>query len=226
MILGTRIMPQLFPPRSNTFARFSILAVLILGAAVTGGLVWYTHSPTFTKVGVAVPQPVPFPHNLHLTALGLNCRYCHTGVDQSSFADLPPAETCMSCHSQVAKENANLQPVRDSYTRGAPLAWNRVNNLPDYVYFDHQIHIAKGVGCETCHGRMDKVTTAVRAKYFYMNTCTECHNNPAKYLRPQANIYDMGYTPSEDQATLGPRLVKDYNLLSSTQLTNCSICHR
>jgi hypothetical protein len=223
--MGKR-MPQLFPPRSNTISRISILGVLILLAVVTGGLVWYAHSPALTKVGVAIPQPVPYPHNFHIIALGLNCRYCHAGVDQSSFADLPPAETCMSCHSQVATNSPDLQPVRDSYNNGTPIQWNRVNNLPDYVYFNHQIHIDKGVGCETCHGRMDQETTAVRAKYFYMTTCTECHQNPAKYLRPQANIYDMGYKPSEDQSILGPKLVKEYNIMSPRQLTNCSICHR
>ena len=219
-------MPQLFPPRSNTISRVSILAILILLVAGTGGVVWYTHSTAFTKVGVPIPQPVPFAHNLHVAALGLNCRYCHIGVDQSSFADIPPAETCMSCHSQIATNSPNLQLVRDSYNKGTPIQWNRVNSLPDYVYFNHQIHVDKGVGCETCHGRMDKVTTAVRAKYFYMDTCTECHEDPSKYLRPQANIYDMGYTPSEDQSILGPKLMKEYNIMSPVQLNNCSICRR
>lgn len=219
-------MPQLFPPRSNQISRLSILGVVALAAVVTGALVWYSHSSIVTKVGVNIPQPVPFPHSLHIGVLGLNCRYCHVGVDQSSFADLPPSETCMSCHSQIATDKADLQPVRDSYAKGTPIQWNRVNSLPDYVYFNHQIHINKGVGCETCHGRMDQEITAVRAKYFYMDTCTECHKNPGKYLRPQANIYDMGYTPAEDQATLGPKLVKEYNIMSPVQLTNCSICHR
>ncbi|HEX7433244.1 MAG TPA: cytochrome c3 family protein [Anaerolineaceae bacterium] len=219
-------MPQLFPPRSNTIARISILAILIILAAGTGGLVWYTHSTPFTKVGVAIPQPVPFPHNLHVSSLGMNCRYCHDSVDQSSFADIPSAETCMSCHNQVANNVASLKPIRDSYNNGTPLQWNRVNSLPDYVYFNHQIHVAKGVGCETCHGRMDKETTAVRAKYFYMSTCTECHRDPSQSLRPQANLYDMGYKPSEDQSTLGPKLMKEYNIMTPTQLLNCSICHR
>jgi hypothetical protein len=219
-------MPQLFPPRSNKISKLSILAGVALLVVVTGGLVWYTHSTVYTKVGVAIPQPVPFPHSYHVGVLGLNCRYCHTGVDQSSFADVPPAETCMSCHSQIALNVASLQPVRDSYANGTPIQWNRVNSLPDYVYFNHQIHVDKGVGCETCHGRMDKETTAVRAKYFYMATCTDCHKNPAPSLRPQANIYDMGYTPSESQATLGPKLMKEYNIMSPNQLTNCSICHR
>src|SRR5512143_387389 len=147
-----KYMPQLFPPRSNSVSRFSILAILILLVAGTGAGIWYAHSSKFTKVGVPIPQPVPFPHNLHIVTLGLNCRYCHAGVDQSSFADLPPAETCMSCHSQIAKTVPSLQPIRDSYANGTPIQWNRVNRLPNYVYFNHQIHVAKGVGCETCHG--------------------------------------------------------------------------
>ena len=132
-------MPQLFPPRSNNISRISILGVLILVAVVTGGLVWYTHSSALTKVGVDIPQPVPFPHSFHIAALGLNCRYCHAGVDQSSFADIPPAETCMSCHSQVATTSEKLKPVRDSYNNGTPIQWNRVNFVPNYVYFNHQI---------------------------------------------------------------------------------------
>jgi NAD-dependent SIR2 family protein deacetylase len=219
-------MPQIFPPRSNTIARISLVGIPVLLVLIISGLVWYTHSATFTKVGVAVAQPVPFPHNIHVSILGMNCRYCHTSVDQSSFADIPPAQTCMSCHSQIAKTVPALQPVRDSYANGTPIQWNRVNSLPDYVYFNHQIHVTKGVGCETCHGRMDKETTAVRAKYFYMSTCTDCHSDPGKYIRPQANIYDMGYTPKEDQAVLGAKLVKEYDILPSQQLLNCSICHR
>jgi len=219
-------MPQLFPPRSNTFSKLSILVAVILLAGIAGGVVWYTHSPAFTKVGVEVSQPVAFPHNFHINGLGLDCRYCHTGVDQSSFADIPPAETCMSCHSQVATDSPMLQPVRDSFTNGTPIHWNRVNNLPDYVYFDHQIHVTKGVGCETCHGRVDQMTTAVREKYFYMSTCMECHADPAKFIRPIENVTEMGFVPSEDQEVMGARLVNEYNIMSSVQLNNCSICHR
>jgi hypothetical protein len=219
-------MRQLFPARSNIIARISLLVAVLVVGLVTGILVWITHSPITTKVGVAVPQPVPFPHSVHISVVGLNCRYCHAGVDQSSFADLPPAETCMTCHSQIAKTAASLQPVRDSYASGKPVEWNRVNSLPDYVYFNHQIHVDKGVGCETCHGRMDQGTTAVRAKYFYMSTCVDCHRDPAQYLRPQANIYDMGYKPAESQSTLGDKLMQEYHILPASQLTNCSICHR
>lgn len=219
-------MPPIFPSRSNMFAKISIGVGLILMAAIIGFLVWWIHSPTFTKVGVAVAQPVPFPHSFHISVVGLNCRYCHDGVDKTSFADLPPTETCMSCHSQILLDSPKLAPVRDSWKTGTPIQWTRVNNVPDFVYFNHQIHIKKGVGCETCHGRMDQAGTAVKAQDFTMAFCLDCHRNPQKFIRPQANVYDMGYKPAEDQLALGDTLVKEYNIMPAHQLTNCSICHR
>lgn len=219
-------MAPIFPPRSNTLARLSILAALILIAAISAFFVWWVHSSTFNKVGVPVPQPVPYPHSVHVNALGLNCRYCHDSVDKSAFADLPPTETCMTCHSQIATTNADLAPVRDSWQTGAAIQWNRVNKLPDYVYFDHQIHVKKGVGCESCHGRVDQMTTDVKANTFYMAWCLQCHRNPEKFIRPVDKVYDMGYQPAEDQLTLGRQLVKEYNILSPEQLLNCSTCHR
>lgn len=219
-------MPPIFPPRSNTIARVSIPAVLFLLAVLTGLAVWWTHSSRFTKVGVTIPQPVPFPHSFHVGGLGLDCRYCHVGVDQSSFADLPPTETCMSCHSQVALNNPVLQPVRDSWATGKPIQWNRVNNVPDFVYFNHEIHVNKGVGCETCHGRVDKMTTDVKVQPFYMSWCLQCHTHPEKYLRPLDKVYTMGYQPSGNQITIGTELVKQFKILSPRQVTNCSVCHR
>lgn len=219
-------MPPIFPPRSNTIARLSILAALLLLAVITAVLVWWVHSSTFNKVGVAVSQPVPFPHSFHVGVVGLNCRYCHASVDKSGFADLPPTETCMSCHSIVKTDSPLLAPIRDSYKTGQPVQWNRVNNVADYVFFNHEIHVNKGVGCETCHGRVDQMSTDVKANTFYMAWCLDCHRNPANYLRPKENVYDMGYKPAEDQKTLGARLVKEYNVMPPSQLMNCSICHR
>lgn len=219
-------MHPIFPPRSNLFARLSILIALILLAAITGFLVWWVHSSAFTKVGVTIQQPVPFPHNFHVAGLGLNCRYCHDAVDKSSFADLPPTETCMSCHSQIATDRPVLAPVRESWQTGKPIQWNRVNSLPDFVYFDHHIHVQKGIGCETCHGRVDQMTTNVKENTLFMTWCLNCHRNPAKYIRPVDKVFEMGYKPAENQATLGPKLVKEYNILPPSQLINCSICHR
>lgn len=219
-------MPLIFPPRSNTFAKVSILGGLILLAAVVGFLVWFIHSPTFNKVGVAVDQPVPFPHGFHVAAVGLNCRYCHESVDKSSFAGMPNTETCMSCHSQVKLDSPLLQPVRDSWANNTPIVWNRVNNLPDYAFFNHSIHINKGVGCESCHGRVDQQTTAVKSQTFYMTFCLDCHENPAKYVRPKDQVYTMGYQPAGDQMQIGKQLVGEYAIQSPSVLTNCSTCHR
>ena len=219
-------MPPLFPPRSNTIARASLIVLPLLLIIVVGGLVFYGNSSAVTHVGVAVPQPVPYPHNLHVTVLGLDCRYCHAAVDKSSFADLPSTETCMTCHEQIAATAPDLQPVRDSWATGKPVEWNRVNQLADFVFFNHEIHVNKGVGCETCHGRVDTMSTDVKANSFQMAWCLECHRSPAKYLRPLDKVYTMGYQPAGDQMTIGTQLVKEYNILPSTQLINCSICHR
>jgi hypothetical protein len=219
-------LPPIFPPRSNTIARASLVAIPLLLVVIVGFLVLYGESSAVTKVGVAVPQPVPYPHNLHVAVLGLDCRYCHDSVDQAAFADIPPTETCMTCHSQVALTNPVLAPVRDSYQTGKPIEWTRVNQLPDFVYFNHEIHVSKGVGCETCHGRVDQMTTDVKANSFYMSWCLDCHRNPAPYLRPLDKITTMGYKPAGDQAVIGAQLMKQYNILPSTQLINCSICHR
>ncbi len=219
-------MPPLFPPRSNFFARASIAAGLVLLVAVTAFAVWYLHSPTFTKVGVPVAQPVPFPHNFHVSGLGLDCRYCHATVDKSNFADFPPTETCMTCHSVIDVTNPALEPVRQSWKTGQPIVWKRVTVLPDFVYFDHHIHVDKGIGCETCHGRVDQMTTDVKVNTFFMAWCLKCHRYPSEFIRPVDKVYEMGYTPAIDQAVLGPQLVKDYNILASDEIMKCSTCHR
>ncbi|HEX7557325.1 MAG TPA: cytochrome c3 family protein [Leptolinea sp.] len=219
-------MSPLFPSRSNTFARASLIILPLLLVVVIGGLVLYGNSSAVTKIGAAVPQPVPYPHDFHVGTLGLDCRYCHAAVNKSSFADLPPTETCMSCHSQVAVDNPDLAPVRDSWQTGKPIEWNRVNQLADYVYFNHEIHVNKGVGCETCHGRVDTMTTDVKANNMTMSWCLDCHRQPARYLRPMDKIYMMGYQPAGDQLTVGTQLMKDYSILPASQLINCSICHR
>jgi hypothetical protein len=219
-------MPPIFPPRSNMIARASLLGIPVLLAVLIGLVVWWLHSSTFNLVGVAIPQPVPFPHSFHVGVVGISCRYCHETVDQTSFAGMPPTQTCMSCHSQVATDSALLAPVRESWETGVPVQWNRVNNVPDFVYFDHHIHVNKGIGCETCHGRVDQMSTAVKSETFYMAWCLDCHRDPEKYIRPIENVYDMGYEPAEDQKVIGEQLVQEYDILPPEQLMDCSICHR
>jgi hypothetical protein len=220
-------MPPVFPPSSNFLARASIaVLIILLGAAAVVGVFFYPRSALVTGVGDAPLQPVPFPHSLHTGTLGIDCRYCHMSVDKSSFADIPPTQTCMSCHSQVATDRAVLAPVRDSYKTGQSIAWKTVYQLPDYVYFSHDIHVNKGVACETCHGRIDEMTQTTRVTPLTMEWCLSCHTNPAQYLRPQANVFDMGYQPQGDQLTIGAQLMQQNHIPSKELLTNCSTCHR
>jgi hypothetical protein len=219
-------MPQIFPRRANFVSKASIVGLALLFVLISGGIALYTHSSFNTGAGVPIQQPVPFSHKLHVGTLGLDCRYCHTGVEVSSFANIPPTHTCMTCHSVVATTDPNLQLVRDSYSTGQPIPWNRVNNLPDFVFFNHEIHVNKGVGCETCHARVDEMDRVYKAHPFYMAWCLQCHRDPAQYIRPKESVTVMGYTPQEDQRTLGTRLEMEYKIAPNSQLLNCSVCHR
>ena len=218
-------MSQIFHPAMNTVAKASIFgAVFIIGfiAWVASGV---TRSSYITNEGLAKTQPVPFSHEHHVNGLGIDCRYCHTSVEKSSFAGIPPTKTCMTCHSQIWTNAAMLQPVRESWNTGTPLRWIRVNDLPDYVYFNHSIHIAKGVGCNTCHGPVDQMPLMYQAKTLQMEWCLNCHRQPELYVRPKDQVFNMKYVPPSDQLALGTELVKQ-NHVNKDQLTNCSICHR
>lgn len=216
-------MAQLFHRRANTVVRVAILGGLI---AVTGlsGAVWiYFRSQYATEQHVTLTQSVPFSHKHHVGGMGIDCRYCHTTAETSAFAGVPPTETCMSCHSQIWTNAAILEPVRESLRDNKPLVWTRVNDLPDYVYFNHSIHVGKGVGCETCHGRVDQMPLTMRATTMQMGWCLECHRHPESYIRPREEVVTMGYQPRMSQAVLGPRLVREYQVRS---LTDCYTCHR
>lgn len=216
-------MPQIFPPSSNAIAPAAILGavgVLIL----MGVVVWLLFGSAYaTAVGVPWHQPVPFSHQHHVAELGLDCRYCHTGVEVSSSAGVPPTHTCMSCHSQLWTEAKMLAPVRESLIKDQPIAWNRVHSLPDYVYFNHQVHIAKGVGCVSCHGRVDKMPFIAKAETLYMRWCLECHRHPEGALRNRDQVFEMGSPPptaAEGEARMITHGVKKIDL------TDCSACHR
>ncbi|MBK8901629.1 MAG: cytochrome c3 family protein [Anaerolineaceae bacterium] len=217
-------MAQKFHPSTNTFSKATIFgAVFFVGAiAVAWGM--FIRSPYVTGEGVVRPQPVPFSHEHHVRGLGIHCRYCHTAVETSSFAGMPPTHTCMTCHSQVWTDAPALEPVRESWQSGEPIAWNRVYDLPDFVYFDHSIHVAKGVGCETCHGRLDQMPLTWQAQPLHMEWCLDCHRQPEQFLRPPEEIYTMGWEPN-NQAELGQELAAEYHI-QQNQLTDCSICHR
>ena len=218
-------MSQIFHPSINIITKVALLVVLLLLA----GLAWlgyYTvRSPFMTEVGIAKAQAVPYSHAQHVGGLGLDCCYCHTSVEESNSAGIPATETCMGCHAQVATDSPNLTLVRASAETGKPLEWIRVHDLADFVYFNHAIHVKQGVGCETCHGRVDQMPVVAKVENLQMDWCLECHRNPAQYLRPRDAVFTMGYTPPADQATVGAQLVTAYGI-HVNQLTDCSICHR
>jgi hypothetical protein len=176
---------------------------------------------------------VPFSHEHHVGGLGIDCRYCHAQVEQSSFAGLPPTKTCMTCHSVLWTNAQILQPVRDSWISGQPIEWQRVHNLPGYAYFDHSIHVNKGIGCVTCHGRVDEMPIMYQENTLQMSWCLNCHRHPQDYIRPREEVFNLTYDPAHDparpgetQATLGRKLVKEYHVLSTRHLQDCFTCHR
>lgn len=218
-------MSQIFHPSINVLARLSLLLVILLLAGF-GWLGFYvSSSPFVTEVGVAKAQAVPYSHQLHVGQLGLDCRYCHTSVETSNTASIPPTSTCMGCHAQVATDSPALQLVRDSLQNNKPLEWTRVHDLPDYVYFNHSIHVKQGVGCETCHGRIDQMDVVIKTQTMQMSWCLECHRAPEKQIRPRSEVFTMGWQPPTDQETLGKQLIAEHGIQAG-HLTDCSVCHR
>ena len=218
-------MAQIFHRSTNTISRFTIFGSLVVVALGLWAALQLQRSPYTTYAGVARPQPVPFSHAHHVGGLGLDCRYCHTSVENSSFAGIPPTKTCMNCHSQIWTNAPMLEPVRQSFQTGKSLEWSRVNDLPDFVYFDHSIHVAKGVGCSSCHGPVDRMALMRQQEPLTMGWCLQCHRHPEQFIRPKAEVFDMSWTPPADQDARGAQLVRDY-LISTAHLTDCSTCHR
>ena len=218
-------MGQIFKERANAIARLVIFGgpALIMGI----GAVFYAfgQSDYWTRVNSPLQQPVPFSHQHHVEGLGIDCRYCHTSVAQSSFAGLPPTETCMTCHSQVWKDAPVLQPVRDSFETGKPIKWTRVYDLPDYVYFDHSIHVNKGIGCVSCHGRVDQMPITWKTQPLYMRWCLDCHRRPEGSLRRPDEVFEMQDKAPENQS-LSSRSLTIENHVHQQGLTDCYTCHR
>src|SRR3954467_10787230 len=232
-------MPQVFHRSTTSMSRFTIFGALFMAL----GLGWLgdmmQRSAYVNYMGVAQIQPVPFSHEHHVGGLGIDCRYCHTSVEPSNFAGIPPTKTCMNCHSQIWANAPMLEPVRASFRTGNSLVWTRVNDLPDFVYFDHSIHINKGVGCNSCHGPVDKMPLMYQAESLQMEWCLNCHRAPDKFLRPKDQVFNMRYEqPSgekamdfngkhyTDQRDLGKDLIKLYGVHSPNDITSCSTCHR
>lgn len=220
-------MAQIFDRRANTLARVSIFAGIPLVLAILGGVWWlFGWSDWHRDVGVPVEQPGGgFNHQLHV-ALGMDCRYCHTAVEVAAHANIPPTETCMGCHSQIISRSEKVAFLWQSWETGTAIQWNKVHDVPDFVYFNHSIHVAKGVGCSTCHGRIDQMRVVYKTQPLFMSWCLDCHRNPEKYVRPREEIFNMAWTPPANQLEVGRRLVQEYNIRSSWELTNCAICHR
>jgi hypothetical protein len=230
-------MAQIFHSSANTIAKASIFGAIFLGIFISSLTMGYDRSPWHSGVGDHKNQPVPFGHQHHVKGLGIDCRYCHTSAETSHFAGIPSTKTCMTCHSQVWTNAALLQPVRDSWTTQTPIKWQRVHNLPEFVYFNHSIHVNKGVGCESCHGQVDNMPLMYQENSLQMEWCLNCHRAPEKFVRPREEIYNLRYAPESDpklanlpayqrtQEYQGKLLVDKYHI-HKEQMTNCSVCHR
>lgn len=204
----------------------SVFGAVFIAAALAYIAFAINQSPYFTDVNVAREQPVPFSHKHHVTDDGIDCRYCHTSVETSSYAGVPTTHICMSCHSKLWVSSPILELVRSSYATDKSIEWTRVNALPDFVYFDHSIHVNKGVGCTTCHGPIGEMPLTWRANTLYMRWCINCHNHPEQYVRRREDVFKPDYAPPEDQITLGRQLVKEYKIKGARHLTDCYTCHR
>jgi hypothetical protein len=216
-------MSQIFHRSTNTIARVSIFGAAFIVAGLLGLFDEVNRSPWVTQARVARDQPIQFSHERHVAGNGIDCRYCHTSVEESSFAGIPPTKTCMNCHSEIFSGSPYLEPVRQSFRSDRSIEWTRVHDLPDFVYFNHSIHVNKGVGCTTCHGQVDRMPLIWQEKSLQMEWCIDCHRNPEQYVRPRSAVFSVDYTAPSNQLELGRQLVAQYNI---QKLTSCSTCHR
>jgi cytochrome c7-like protein/class III cytochrome C family protein len=216
-------MPQIFHHSTNTLSRFSIFGALFLVVAALWALLEINRSTYVTRAGEAREQPVPFSHAHHVGGIGIDCRYCHTTVEFAATAGIPSTKTCMNCHTQIWSDSPTLEPVRESFRTDRSIEWVRVHDLPDFVYFDHSAHVNKGVGCSTCHGRVDRMPLMWQEASLQMEWCLDCHRQPERHLRPRSEVFNVAYEPPADQRELGHRLVQEYGVHTRT---SCSTCHR
>jgi hypothetical protein len=216
-------MAQIFHRGTNTLARVTIFGFVFIVFGLLTFAYLFTKSPYQTAEDIVREQPVPFSHEHHVAGLGIDCRYCHASVATDAFAGLPPTHTCMSCHSQIWGDSPMLAPVRESLAENRPIAWERVHDLGDFVYFNHSIHVQKGVGCVECHGRVDKMPLTWKAQPMTMDWCLHCHENPEGRLRKPEDIFNMASAPLPPEE--GRKLMDEYHI-PTDRLTNCSVCHR
>jgi hypothetical protein len=219
-------MAQAFRRWTNVGSKGTILGAVLLVALSTWVGIVLVASSYGTSAGMAPVQPIPFSHEHHVGILGIDCRYCHTTVEFSAFAGMPSTKTCMNCHSQMWVGSRMLAPVRDSYFSDRSIAWKRVYNTPGFVYFAHNIHVQKGIGCSTCHGQLDRMPFTYQVPTLLMKWCLDCHRDPAAEIRPRDKVFDMQYEQPRNQTELGPQLVSEYNIRPVNELTSCTVCHR
>jgi len=217
-------MAQIFPQSANTLSKVSIIVTLVVVAGLGGAVFELGADSSYaTNQGIARTQPIPFSHTHHVGSMGIDCRYCHSTVETSAYANIPPTKTCMNCHSQIWVNSPTLEPVRASYRTDQSIPWVKVHDLPDFVYFNHSIHVKKGVGCETCHGRVDQMSLMSQKNNLEMRWCLDCHRHPEQYVRPRKYVTTMGYVPDGDQEEIGRKLVQEYHI---QKLETCYTCHR
>lgn len=215
-------MAQLFSPRFGFMLQLSLLAVI--GLISAGIFIWRSRTSYPNGLNEALDQPVPFSHKHHVGDVGIDCRYCHASVETSAFAGIPPLSTCMTCHSQLYTAQLPLAPLMKAVRTGVALRWQRLYKLPDFVYFNHSIHVRKGVGCASCHGALDTMPLTLRAASLEMGWCLDCHRDPQAHLRPREEVFNLNWHTA-DQAALGERLVREY-AIDTRRLADCSVCHR
>ncbi len=219
-------MAQIFHHSANSVAKISIVVAIVLAGAAGFVYTQVARSSYLTGRYMEKQQPVQFSHKHHSGDDGIDCRYCHTSVETSSSAGIPPTQTCMNCHSQIWSDSPYLEPVRASYRDNKPIEWQRVHDLPEFVYFNHSIHIAKGVGCSTCHGQIDNMPAVYQENTLQMEWCLSCHREPEKFIRPKAEIYNMDWRDGDITAEQRLKLKDDYKIRSKEMMTSCSTCHR
>jgi len=211
---------QIFHRSFNVIARVSIFGAVFFLVALGWVGARIVRSPYSTGAFVAVEQPIPFSHRHHVGDLKIDCRFCHQSVEQTAFAGMPATKTCMNCHSQIWAGSAMLSPVRDSYRDDRPIAWNRVHQLPDFAHFNHSIHIAKGIGCASCHGRVDQMPLTWQVHTLHMEWCLDCHRNPARHVRPREEVFNLAWERPDDFDAR--RYIEEYRV---KEKTSCSVCH-
>jgi len=219
-------MAQIFHRSTNFIARFSVFSTLFLVGVALVAVLAVARSPYMTRQNISREQPVQFSHKHHVGDDGIDCRYCHTGVETSAVAGIPPTKTCMNCHSVLFNTSAYLEPVRESYRSDTSIAWVKVHRLADFVYFNHSIHVNKGVGCSSCHGQINQMPLVFQANTLLMQWCVECHRHPEQVLRPKDQVFNMDWKAPDNQAEAGAELRKLYNIRTTVELTSCSTCHR